>query len=145
MKRLFAIIAIVFAFSLLSPLHEASAALQTLPTSVCSSGDGQQTVYNPHSSGQGYIQTWGELWCNNTNKYHKVELYYFYNSTQEWKRVAYVEHYTTSGYDVLVVNQCATATTSGHVWQARGYTQGGYAVWSAAIAMYYKIAADGSC
>lgn len=144
MRRLFAIIVVVFAFSLLAPLHETSAAYQNLPTSVCSNGVGQNRVYDPHTA-PGFVQTWGELICNNTNRYHKVELYYFYNSTQEWKRVAYVDHYTTLTDDVIVVNQCSAPSSSGHVWQARGYVGGGYEVWSTPIALYRKIAADGSC
>jgi hypothetical protein len=143
-KLLFALIAF-FAISFAAPIYEAEAAYLNLPTSVCSSGSGQIRVYDPHNSGEGYVQTWGEMICNQTNKYFKVELYYYYNSTGTWKRVAYQEKYTTKTSDFLVVNQCAVPSSSGHVWQARAYTGGGHYVWSNPVAMYMKIGADGTC
>lgn len=137
----------LFAFAVLFLPHGANAASGTLPTSVCSDGNGYHTIYTPHTAlnALGAVQTWGELSCNNVNRYHKVELYYYYNSTSEWKRVAYVDHYTTSTYDALVVNQCAVYDDAPHAWQARSYVGGGYSGYSSAVALHARIAADGSC
>jgi hypothetical protein len=144
-KRLVAAMLVVAAM-LAGTYRSTSAESGSLPTSVCSDGQGFHSIYKPHS-GADYtlMQTWGEVFCNDIGRYHKIELYYYYAGTHEWKRVADVDTYTTSAYDVLVLNQCAQPANEPHAWQARSRIGGGHEGWSAVVYPNMRIAADGTC
>lgn len=146
MFRLRFVFALVLGLLIASSVESVDAFSGALPTSVCSDGNGYHTIYSPHSAGSGtYMQTWGELFCNQTNRYHKLEIYYYYATIHEWKRVAVVDRYTTSNYDTLVLNQCAAPSSSAHAWQARSKIGGADGGRSAVVYPNVKIAADGSC
>lgn len=143
--RRFLVLIVLFTF--LFAVHATSvSAGSPISTATCPSGQGFQTIYPPHSAGEGtFIQTWGELFCDRTGVVHGVRLYYYYATDHVWRLVASSTHTTTSTYDPIVVNQCSQPSSTAHAWMAKGYVEGETAVWTEPRLLYRRIASDGTC
>ncbi len=93
---------------------------------------GTMSAQTPRDDGVGNILAVSIVNCSGsvTDQYHKVELYYYYTSTSEWKRVNLNDH-LFSGIASALSTACPfTDDGTYHSWKARGYYGGGIEVTS---------------